>query len=471
MTLSLYAYQQYSRDRIIRQPNVGLFLDMGLGKTLITLSAIKELMYGRFLVNKVLVIAPKKVAEATWQMEIKKWSDLSLLRVSTVLGSEKQRIKALYTPADIYIINRDNVVWLTDFYKNDWPFDMVVCDEFTSFKSHQSKRFKALAAMKPHIKRMVGLTGTPSPNGLMDLWAQIYLLDGGERLGRSFYAFRNAYFDSDYMGYSYTPKEGFSEEMPKMLSDICVSMKAEDYLTLPDMVEHVIPVKLSPKAEKQYAEMERDAALELDNQDVIDAASAAALSNKLLQLSNGAVYDENGKWHTVHDCKVEAFMETIEQLNGESVLVFYNFKHDLARLMEALKKTKLRVRKYEGPSDQEDWNNGKIDVLLTHPASSAYGLNLQDGGSHIIWFGLNWNYELYVQANKRLHRQGQKHTVFVHHLVTQNTRDEDVMEALHRKEGAQNYVLESLKARIEKIRKTGELDVTDNPENGGAPCD
>lgn len=453
MTLALHAYQRYSRERIINQPNVGLFLDMGLGKTLITLSAIKELIYECFLVEKVLIIAPKKVAEATWQMEIKKWSELQLLRVSTVLGSEKKRIRALYTPADIYIINRDNVVWLTDFFKNDWPFDMVVCDEFTSFKNHESKRFQALAAMKPHIKRMVGLTGTPSPNGFLDLWAQIYLLDGGERFGRSFYAFRNAYFDGDYMGYSYTLKDGMADQLPEMIKDICISMKAEDYITLPEIVEHVIPVKLSPKAEKQYMEMERDAVLELESQDVIDAASAAALSGKLLQLSNGAVYDESGSWHKIHDCKIEAFMETIEQLSGKPVLVFYNFKHDLARLLEALGKTKLSVRKYEGPADQEDWNQGKIDVLLTHPASSAYGLNLQEGGNHIIWFGLNWNYELYVQANKRLHRQGQKSTVFVHHLVTQNTRDEDVMEALHRKEGAQNYVMESLKARIRKYRK------------------
>lgn len=453
MTLPLHAYQRYSRERIVRQPNVGLFLDMGLGKTLITLSAIKELIYERFLVGKVLIIAPKKVAEATWQKEIEKWSELQLLRVSTVLGSEKKRIRALYTPADIYIINRDNVVWLTDYFKNDWPFDMVVCDEFTSFKNHESKRFRALAAMKPHIKRMVGLTGTPSPNGFLDLWAQIYLLDGGERFGRSFYAFRNAYFDSDYMGYSYKLKDGMADQLPEMIKDICISMRAEDYITLPEIVEHVIPVKLSPKAEKQYMEMERDAVLELENQDVIDAASAAALSGKLLQLSNGAVYGESGSWHKIHDCKIEAFMETIEQLSGKPVLVFYNFKHDLARLLEALGKTKLSVRKYEGPADQEDWNQGKIDVLLTHPASSAYGLNLQEGGNHIIWFGLNWNYELYVQANKRLHRQGQKSTVFVHHLVTQNTRDEDVMEALHRKEGAQNYVMESLKARIRKYRK------------------
>lgn len=452
MELKLHDYQKYSRDRILQQPNVGLFLDMGLGKTLITLSAIKELMYGRFTVNRVLVIAPKKVAEATWQNEIHKWSEFHMLRVSTVLGTVKQRIQALYTPADIYIINRDNVVWLTEYYQNDWPFDMVVCDEFTSFKNHESKRFRALSAVKPHIQRLVGLTGTPSPNGFLDLWAQIYLLDGGERFGRSFYAYRNAYFDSDYMGYSYTPKKFMPEKLSSMISDICVSMKAEDYIELPEMVENIIPVKLDAKAEKAYHDLERDAVLELAAESEITATSAAALSTKLLQLSNGAVYDEQGIWHTIHDCKIDAFLETIEQLQGKSVLVFYHFKHDLERIRAALAKTKLRVKKLEGPEDQENWNAGKIDVLLTHPASSAYGLNLQQGGNHIIWFGLNWNYELYVQANKRLHRQGQKFPVFVHHLVTQGTRDEDVMAALKQKENAQNYVLESLKARIQRIR-------------------
>lgn len=408
-------------------------------------------MYGRYAVQRVLVIAPKKVAEATWQNEIKKWRDLHLLRVSTVLGTQKQRIKALHTPADIYIINRDNVVWLTEYYQNQWPFDMVVCDEFTSFKSPTSKRFKALAAMKPHIKRLIGLTGTPSPNGLLDLWAQVYLLDGGERLGKSFYAYRAAYFDSDYMGYSYTPQAFTKERVTQLIGDICVSMKAEDYLELPEMVENTIPVKLDAKSEKQYLELERAAVLELEDTE-IDATSAAALSNKLLQLSNGAVYDEDHRWHPVHDCKIEAFLETIEQLQGQPVLVFYSFQHDRERIRRALVKTKLRVRTLDGPTDQADWNAGNVDILLTHPASSAYGLNLQAGGRHIIWFGLNWNYELYTQANKRLHRQGQQRTVFVHHLVTQGTRDEDVMEALSRKADAQNYVLESLKARIRKIK-------------------
>lgn len=450
--MGLHEYQKYCVKRILDTENLGLFLDMGLGKTLISLTAIKELMYSRFEVNKVLVIAPKKVAEATWQNEIEKWEEFSLLRFSTVLGTEKQRIKALNTSADIYIINRDNVVWLVDLYKNHWPFDMVVCDEFSSFKNHQAKRFKALASVKPHIKKLVGLTGTPSPNGLLDLWAQVYLLDGGKRLSPSFYSFRNAYFEGDYLGYNYEARSFTQKEVTKKISDICISMKADDYLELPECTNNIIPVVLTPKAEKQYLQMERDAVLEIENADDIDATSAAALSTKLLQLANGAVYDENKNYHEIHDCKIEAFMETLEQLQGKNVLVFYNFKHDFERLKKVLTKAKINFRKLETKEDQKDWNEGKIRVLLTHPASSAYGLNLQEGGNHVIWFGLNWNYELYTQANKRLHRQGQKEKVIIHHLVTKDTRDEDVMEALKRKEGVQEYVLESLKARIRRVK-------------------
>lgn len=452
--MALHKYQAYCVEKILHEGSVGLFLDMGLGKTLITLTAIKELMYHRFEIGKVLVIAPKKVAEATWQNEIAKWDDLRDLRVSTVLGSAAKRVKALHTPADIYIINRDNVVWLVDYYKNAWPFDMVVCDEFSSFKNHQAKRFKALASMRPHIKKLVGLTGTPSPNGLLDLWAQIFLLDGGERLSPSYYSFRDAYFTSDYMGYNYDPRAFAREEIMAKISDICVSMKSEDYLELPECVEHIIPVALSPKAERDYLKMERDAVLELGEDEEIDATSAAALSTKLLQLANGAVYDEDRTVHEIHDCKIEAFLETLEQLEGKSVLVFYNFQHDYARLAAVLEKKGIDFRKLETAKDQEDWNAGRIRVLLTHPASSAYGLNLQEGGNHVIWFGLNWNYELYTQANKRLHRQGQKERVIIHHLVTKGTRDEDVMEALRQKEDVQTYVLESLKARVERVRAT-----------------
>ena len=452
MGLKLHPYQEHCVNKILDNDNIGLFLDMGLGKTLITLTSINKLKYDRFLVNKVLVIAPKKVAEATWQNEIEKWPELRNLKVSTVLGTEKQRIKALCTTADVYIINRENVVWLVDLYQNKWPFDMVVCDEFSSFKSHQAKRFKALKSVKPHIKRLIGLTGTPSPNGLLDLWAQVYLLDSGERLGKSYFSFRANYFNSDYMGYSYTPIENTEKLVTDKISDICISMKASDYLDLPPVTDNIVPVVLSTKAEKQYKTLERDMVLAIPDAEDIDATSAAALSNKLLQLANGAIYDEDHKYHEVHDCKIDAFMELIEQLNGKSALVFYNYQHDLDRLKKVLAKTKLRVKKLEGPQDQTDWNKGKIDILLTHPASSAYGLNLQQGGNHVIWFGLNWNYELYTQANKRLHRQGQTEKVIIHHLVTQGTRDEDVMEALRRKEDVQNYVLDSLKARIKKIK-------------------
>lgn len=458
--LILHDYQKYCVDKIVDNNNIGLFLDMGLGKTLITLTAIKDLIYNRFQVGKVLVIAPKKVAEATWQNEIEKWDELQNLRVSTVLGNVNQRVKALNTPSDIYIINRDNVVWLVDYYKNNWPFDFVVCDEFSSFKNHESKRFKALASIKPHIKRLVGLTGTPSPNGMLDLWAQVYLLDSGTRLGRSFYGFRNTFFEGDYMGYSYDLRENSESEITQRIADICISMKADDYLELPECSENIIPVVLDSKSKKAYETMERDAILEIENADDIDATSAAALSNKLLQLANGAVYDEDHKYHVIHDCKIQAFLEVIEQLNGKSALVFYNYKHDLERIQKALEKAKINYRKLETPQDQKDWNAGKINVLLTHPASSAYGLNLQQGGNHVIWFGLNWNYELYTQANKRLHRQGQKEKVIIHHLVTQGTRDEDVMEALKRKENVQNYVLESLKARIRKVK--GEKDESKN---------
>lgn len=452
MSLKLHPYQAHCVDKILENDNIGLFLDMGLGKTLITLTSINKLKYDRFLVNKVLVVAPKKVAEATWQNEIEKWPELNHLKVSTVLGTEKQRIKALNTTADVYIINRENVVWLVDLYQNNWPFDMVVCDEFSSFKSYQAKRFKALKSVKPHIRRLIGLTGTPSPNGLLDLWSQVYLLDSGQRLGKSFFGFRANYFKSDYMGYSYEPVENTEKLITDKISDICISMKAEDYLDLPPVTDNIIPVRLTPKAEKQYKTMERDMILAIPDAEDIDATSAAALSNKLLQLANGAIYDEDHNYHEIHDCKIDAFMELIEQLNGKSALVFYNYQHDLVRLQEVLAKTKLRVKKLEGPQDQLDWNNGKIDILLTHPASSAYGLNLQQGGNHVVWFGLNWNYELYTQANKRLHRQGQTEKVIIHHLVTQDTRDEDVMEALRRKEDVQNYVLDSLKARIKRVK-------------------
>lgn len=404
------------------------------------------------------MIAPKKVAEGTWTKEAAKWDHTKMLRVSPVLGSQTKRIKALNTPADIYITNRENVVWLVDYYRNAWPFDMVVVDESSSFKSHSAKRFKALASVGERIERMVELTGTPSPNGLDDLWAQVFLLDGGERLGKRYTHFRERYFQPDKRGadgmvYSYEAKPGSEDGILEKISDICISMKAEDYLQLPDITYHEIPVELDAKALKSYCELEREMVLQLpeDGED-ISVTSAAALSNKLLQLANGAIYDEDRQVHEVHGCKVEAFMELVESLQGKPALVFYNYQHDRTRLLEALKKTGLRVRELKTPQDEDDWNARRIDILLTHPASSAYGLNLQQGGNHVIWFGLTWNYELYTQANKRLHRQGQQEKVIIHHLVCIGTRDEDVMQALQRKDDVQNWVMESLKARIRRIK-------------------
>lgn len=451
-------YQKHCISRIINTARAGLFLDMGLGKTAIVLTAIKELKYSRFEVSKVLVVAPKKVAESTWVREKDKWDHTKMLRVSQVLGSEAKRIKALNTPADIYVTNRENTVWITDYYRNSWPFDMVVLDESSSFKNRKAKRFKALSGMSGRIKRMVELTGTPSPNGLSDLWAQVFLLDSGERLGRSYTQFRERYFDPGARGngviYSYEPKEGTESSILGKISDICTSMKAEDYLQLPDMVCNEVAVELDASAKKKYQELEREMVLSLPEEaGDISVTSAAALSNKLLQLANGAVYDEGRDVHCIHNCKLETFMELVESLQGKPVLVFYNYQHDLARLKEALAKTRLVARELKTQADEDAWNAGKVNVLLAHPASSAYGLNLQHGGNHVIWFGLTWNYEQYIQANKRLHRQGQTEKVIIHHLVCTGTRDEDVMEALKRKENVQDFVMESLKARIRKIRE------------------
>jgi len=453
-----HSYQRHCINKILETKKLGLFLDMGLGKTVTTLTAVKELKYNRFQVCKVLVIAPKKVAEGTWTKEAAKWDHTKMLRVSPVLGSQAKRIRALNTPADLYVINRENVCWLVDYYRNAWPFDMVVIDESSSFKSHSAKRFKALAGISSRISRMVELTGTPSPNGLADLWSQVYLLDGGERLGKRYSQFRERYFQPDKRGadgmvYSYEAKPGTEESILAKISDICISMKAEDYLELPDLTYHEIPVELDKKSWKAYQDLERKMILELPEDDeLISVTSAAALSNKLLQLANGAVYDEDRQVHEVHDCKIEAFLELVESLQGKPVLVFYNYQHDRERILKALAKSGLGIRELKTTQDEDDWNAGRIDILLTHPASSAYGLNLQQGGNHVIWFGLTWNYELYTQANKRLHRQGQVNKVIIHHLVSTGTRDEEVMTALKRKDDVQNWVMESLKARIRRIR-------------------
>jgi SNF2 family DNA or RNA helicase len=450
-----HSYQRYCINRVLTTPALGLLLDMGLGKTVITLTAVNDLKYNQFAINKVLVIAPKKVAESTWAKEKDKWDHLKLLRISTVLGSEPKRVRALNTPADLYVINRENIPWLVDYYRNAWPFDMVIVDEFSSFKNHQSKRFKALSWVRPHIKRIVGLTGTPAPNGLLDLWAQVYLLDSGERLGKKITGFRERYFEPDQRDrdrvYTYAPKEGADDVIQRLIGDICVSMKAEDYLELPDCLSNMVSVVLDSKAQKAYDKLEKEMLLQVD-ESTIDAGSAAVLTNKLLQLCNGAVYDENRNIVDIHQCKIERFLEIIDELNGKPALVFYNFQHDKERIKKALDKRGLRVRELKTPQDETDWNNRQIDILLAHPASAAYGLNLQQGGNHVIWFGLNWSLELYQQANKRLHRQGQTEKVIIHHLTVDGGVDEDVMAALEDKTSTQDRLMASLKARIEKVK-------------------
>lgn len=451
-----HPYQKYCIDRVISDKAIGLFLDMGLGKTVITLTAATELKCNRFAVSKVLIIAPKKVAEATWSKEAAKWDHLKHLRFSLVLGSQTKRVKAVNTPADIYIINRENIPWLVDYHRNAWPYDMVVIDESSSFKNYRAKRFKALKMVRGHISRLVELTGTPAPNGLIDLWAQIYLLDGGARLGQSITGFRERYFNPDQRNaqqiFTYKPKEGADSAIDSLIGDICVSMKAEDYLQLPDIIYDDIPVVLDSASSKLYKKLETEMLLEVD-ESTIDAGSAAVLSNKLLQLCNGAVYDEDRKAVEIHSCKLDAFDELVESLNGQPALVFYNFQHDKDRIKNRLSKTGLRIRELKTPQDETDWNNGEIDILLAHPASAAYGLNLQDGGNHVIWFGLNWSLELYQQANKRLHRQGQKQKVIVHHLSVVGGRDEDVVAALSDKGATQDRLIDSLKAKIKEVKR------------------
>lgn len=455
MIFQPHDYQNYCIQRIIDQEKVGLFLDMGLGKTVITLTAISDLRYERFAVRKVLVVAPKKVAESTWSREAAKWEHLKFLKILPVLGTAAKRLKAIYTPADCYVINRENVPWLVDLLRNDWPFDMVVLDESSSFKNHKAKRFKSLKAVLPKITRLVELTGTPAPNGLLDLWAQIFLLDGGEALGKTFGGFRERYFMPDQRDrehiFSYKAKSDAKTAILDKLSALCVSMKAEDYLKLPDCITVDVPVELDKTAKDRYLELERTSLLEL-SEGIIDAGSAAVLTGKLLQLCGGALYDSDRQVISVHDCKIEAFLELLEGLNGQHTLVFYSFQHEKSRILEALKPLNLAVRELNSPADETAWNNGEVDILLAHPASCAYGLNLQNGGHNVIWFGLSWSLELYQQANKRLHRQGQEHPVIIHRLLTVGGMDEDVAAALEGKEDTQESLLKALKARIERVK-------------------
>jgi len=450
-------YQQYCIQRIVEDPAVGLFLRPGLGKTSITLTAVNLLRYSYWQISCALIIAPKKVAEATWNKEAQKWDHLQGLKCVRVLGSEAKRIRALNTPADVYIINRENVKWLVDYYRQSWKFDCVVLDESTSFKNHQSKRFTALKQVRRFCKKIVLLTGTPSSNGLIDLWSQIYLLDGGQRLGKTIGQYRERYFTANTHGGHFTdykPKTDAEKAVLSAISDICVSMKAEDYLELPECVEHEIPVVLDDKAKLGYDKFERELLLEIEDE-TVTAQCAAVLTGKLLQYCNGAVYNADKQAVKAHDCKLDAYAELLERIDGEPCITFYGFKHDKERLFERLRHTKLRVREYAGPQDEADWNDGKIDVLLAHPSSCAYGLNLQAGGRHIIWFGLNWSFELNDQGKCRLWRQGSEYDkVYVHYLVAQGCVDEDVMAAIRDKANSHEAIMSALKARIAKIRET-----------------
>lgn len=436
-------YQTKAIQRIEDQSHCGLFLEMGLGKTVITLTAIQDLI-NDFAVRKVLVIAPKRVAEDTWSREHQKWDHLRDLRISKVLGDAKQRAAALRTDADIYVMGRDNTVWMIE--NGFFDFDMVVIDELSSFKNPQAKRFRSLRRVISKACRVVGLTGTPSPNGLMDLWAEMYLLDGGKRLGKTIGVYRETFFRpgrrNGYVVYDYIPLKGAQDEIQRRISDICISMTAEDYLQLPERIDNVIPVKLSPEELTVYKQMEKDQLLHLQDETVV-ALSAAAVMNKLLQIANGAVYTAEGTIARIHQQKLDALDEIIDTTDGP-VLVFYSFRHDLEAIQERFPSARLLNR----AEDIDDWNAGKVRILLAHPASVGYGLNLQDGGHVIVWYGLTWSLELYQQANARLHRQGQKMPVIIHHLIAEGTVDEQVMKALKSKDTSQAALMNALKERM-----------------------
>ncbi|MCR1833605.1 DEAD/DEAH box helicase [Oceanobacillus caeni] len=451
MKFKPHKYQEFATNFIIENPISAIFLEMGLGKSVITLTAIYELMLERFEVDRVLVIAPLRVARNTWPEEIEKWSHLKGLTYAVAVGTEKERLEALYSDAHIYIINRENVEWLIARSGIDFNFDMVVIDELSSFKSHQSKRFKSLMKVRPNIKRIVGLTGTPSSNGLMDLWAEYRLLDMGERLGKFIGRFRESYFDPDkrnqHMIFSYKPKPGAEEAIYEKISDITISMKGTDYLKLPDLIMNEMPVSLNQKEKETLDVMKRDLITTIKGED-ITASNAAALSNKLLQMANGAIYDDDKNPHIIHDRKLDAIEDLIEGANGKPVLIAYWYNHDLKRI-----KAKYNVKEIKTSKDIMDWNNGDISVAVIHPASAGHGLNLQSGGSTLIWFGLTWSLELYQQTNARLWRQGQNETVVIHHIITKGTIDEDVMRALKQKEKTQSDLINAVKANLGKARE------------------
>lgn len=451
-----YEYQQTAIKWIINNPRCGLFLDMGLGKTVSTLTAIQQLM-DDCEVSRTLVVAPKKVAETTWTTEAQKWDHLKSLKVAKVMGTEKQRKLALAEKADVYVIGRDSFVWLVGIFGGMLPFDVLVIDELTSFKSSKSNRFKAMRMATPTAKRVIGLTGTPAPNGLIDLWAQMYCIDMGERLGRSVTKYRETYFETHKWNniiVRCNVKKGYDEVIRKKIADICLSMQAKDYLQLPDLINHTIKVQLASTTMQAYTKFEREKVLQFQDEHQGETAnvlaqSAAGLMNKLSQFANGAIYDDERNVHHVHDEKLDRLAEIIEAANGSSVLVFYQYKHDAARIAEKFNKA-YRVKVYTDEKQLIEWNAGQVDILLAHPASTAFGLNMQDGGHYIVWFGTGWNLELYQQANARLHRQGQQYPVQVYNLVCSGTVDERAEAALENKKGVQQGLLDSLNYLIRK---------------------
>ena len=451
MNFTPYKHQQAGISWIIDRPACALFWGMGTGKTVTTLTAVDLLLHDYLEDGPVLVIAPKRVAENTWSKETAKWEHLKHLRVSRVMGSQAQRLAALSATADIYVINRENVVWLVETVGKRWPFPVVVIDELSSFKSAQAKRWKALRRVRGRIRRLIGLTGTPRPNGLEDLWPEVYLIDQGARLGRTLGAFRAAYLIPEKMNghivYSYRPREGAEAEVYDRLSDVCMSIRKEDVLSLPGQIYEDIVLETPPALLKQYKQFERDRVLEcLDADGDIVAGTEAALTNKLLQFANGAVYDLDREVHHIHDLKLDALEELVEEAGGDPVLVLYAYQHDADRI-----RARIPCRALDTEADIDAWNRGEIPVALAHPASIGHGLNLQDGGHITIWFGLTWSLELYEQANERLNRPGQKNVCRVYHIIMQGTHDERVLKALKRKEKGQAAAIEAL--RLEVIRR------------------
>lgn len=446
MQYKAHEYQKFATQFILANPIAAVFLEMGLGKSVITLTALFDLCLDQFLIRKVLVIAPLRVARDTWPLEIEKWNHLDGLTYSVAVGTEGERISALTKPADVYLINRENVDWLINKSGHSFDFDMVVIDELSSFKSYQAKRFRSLLKVRPKVKRIVGLTGTPSSNGLMDLWAEFRLLDFGERLGRYITQYRMNFFIPDkrnqQMVFSYKPKPGAEDAIYQQISDITISMKSADFLQMPKCVINEVKVKLSEKERTIYDELKREMVVSLGKEE-IDASNAATLSGKLLQMANGAIYNEEKSVLHIHDRKLDALEDLIEGANGKPVLIAYWYKHDLNRI-----KKRFPVREIQTSKDILDWNNGNISLAAIHPASAGHGLNLQSGGSTIIWFGLTWSLELYQQTNARLWRQGQTSTVIIHHIISKDTIDEDVMKALKKKEKVQGNLIDAVKARI-----------------------